>query len=151
MSAKYSAFATATNTASATVAMWCLTGGTAGRLSLYHLILGSAATPGNQAGLFALRRTSARGTQSTSFTPKPLDPADVACNATFDLTWSADPTVTASSDLLEIPVNQQATFQWMVDPSYGIKVPATSGAGLAMMSVSTTSAAAHTHSVFFVE
>src|SRR5262249_53069121 len=125
MGAKYSAFNTSTNTASATVPMNTLTGGTSGRVRLYHILCGSPAAPANQAAQFAVRRTSARGTQSTSFTPKPLDPADVACNATYDTSWAANPTITASSDLLNWAQNQQATFQWMVDPTNGLIIPAT--------------------------
>lgn len=151
MGAKYSAFNTSTNTASATVPMWCLTGGTTKRVRLYHMVIGSPATPGNQAAQFAVRRTSARGTQSTSFTPKPLDPADPACISTHDMTWSGNPTITAASDILNVAMNQQATFQWMVDPNNGLVIPATSAAGLALVSDATTSAASFLFNNFFQE
>lgn len=149
--ARYSAFNTNTNTASTTVPMSCLTGGTSGRVRLYHLLIGSPATPGNQAAQFAIRRTTARGTQSASFTPKPLDPADVACNATWDSAWAANPTITAASDLLVIAMNQQASWQWMVDPTYGLVIPATAGNGLALLSDATTSAASFLYNGFFKE
>lgn len=151
MGAKYAAFVSATNTASTTVPMWCLTGGTSKRVHLYHTIIGSVATPANQAAHFAVRRTSAAGTSNAAFVATKLDPADGASIAVFDTGWAVNPTITASSDLLPIVMNQQATVQWMVDPANGLVIPATSGAGLAQMSVATTSAAAFVHSVFFEE
>jgi hypothetical protein len=152
MGARYAAFNLNTNTGSTTVPMWCLTGGTTKRVRLHHIIIGSAIAPANQAGNFALRRTSARGTATASFTPTILDLADPAAQATYDLTWSANPTITASSDLLNFAINQQATFQWMVDPDRGgIVIPGTAAAGLAMMSVSTTAAGVHVFNTFFQE
>src|SRR5688572_9208681 len=151
MGAKYHATCTATNTASSTVPMWCLTGGATKRVRLYHMIIGSPATPANQAADFGVRRTSAAGTTSSAFVATKLDPADPVAIAVFDITWSANPTITASSDLCNIAMNQQATAQWMVDPSNGLVIPATAAAGLAMMSIATTSAASFRHSVFFEE
>lgn len=151
MGAKYAAFVSATNTASTTVPMWALTGGTSKRVRVYHTIIGSVATPANQAAHFAIRRTSVAGTTNLAFTATKLDPADPAAIAVFDTGWAVNPTITAASDLLVLPMNQQATVQWMVDPSNGLVIPATSGAGLVQMSVATTSAAAFLHNVFFEE
>lgn len=151
MGAKYTAFNSQTNTASTTIAMNNLMGGTTKRVRLYHLIIGSVAAPANQAAHFAVKRTSARGTQSSTFTPTKLDPADAAAAAVFDTSWSADPTITASSELLIAAMNQQATFQWMVDPSNGLVIPATAAAGLAILSVATTSAVAYLFNEFFEE
>ncbi len=151
MGAKYLSKNSNTNTASTTVPMFCLTGGVNKRLRLYHLIAGCPIAPANQASSFEVQRTSARGTTSASFTPNPLDPADPACSATHDLTWAANPTITANSCMLPFPFNQQATFQWMVDPSNGIIVPATAGAGLAGVCVSTTSAVQYNFGIYFEE
>lgn len=152
MGAKYAGFVVATNTASATDPMFNLEGGATKRVRLYHLIVGSPATPGNQAGRFAIRRTSADGTSNASFTPTPLDPADPAAISEFATGWAVMPTITANSDMLHFSVNQQATFQWMVDPDRGaIVIPATSEAGLALMAVATTSAASHQFNAFFQE
>jgi hypothetical protein len=152
MGAKYAGFVVATNTASTTDPMFNLTGGTSKRVRLYHLIIGSPATPGNQAGRFAVRRASAAGTPNASFTPTALDPADPACSAAFSTGWAVMPTITANSDMLHPSLNQQSTFQWMVDPDRGaIVIPATSGAGLPLMAVATTSAASHSFNAFFQE
>lgn len=151
MGAKYGAVSNATNTASATVPMFSLTGSTTKRARLYHLILGSDAAPANQANKFSVKRNSARGTSSAAVVANALDPADGAAITTYDTGWSVNPTITASSELLQIALNQQATAQWMVDPSNGLVIPATSGAGLSLMSVVTTSAVNFVFSSFFEE
>lgn len=151
MGAKYGAFNTVTNTASTTVPMNTLTGGNTKRVRLYHLIIGSQAAPANQASEFTVNRTSTAGTPSASFTPTPLDPADGASIAAYVSTFSAQPTITPNSELLAMAMNQQATFQWMVDPSNGLVIPRTAGAGLAVISVATTSAVAYMFNEFFEE
>jgi hypothetical protein len=132
--------------------MWAATvGANAKRFKLYQLLLGSAVAPASQASEFAVRRISARGTQNASFTPNPLDPADGAAQFTFDTGWAVNPTVTASSDMLNPSMNQQATFQWQVPQGYELIVPGTAGAGLALMSQSTTAAVAYMEQGWFEE
>ncbi len=151
MAAGYAVWNSQTSTASTTVPMNNLLGGTTKRVRLYHVIMSSVVAPANQANHFTVKRTTGRGTQSTSFIAQPLDPADPASAALFDTSWSGNPTITASSELLVAAFNQQATFQWMVDSSKGIVIPATSGAGLAVLCVATTAAVAHLFNLFFEE
>jgi hypothetical protein len=140
----YAAVARAvTNTASTTVPMWNLAGGTVSRLMLYDLISGSDATPADNYAEFAVRRTSAAGTTTATFTPTLLDSANGAAAGVFATTWSVNPTVTAASDLLNIPHNQRATFRWVANPGGELIVPVTAGAGLALMSVATNLAATY--------
>lgn len=143
MGAKFTVSYTATSTASTTVPMGVLTGGTLKRLRLYGIIIGSVAAPANQANQFSVRRTSARGTSSQTVTPNPLDPADPACQALFDTGWSVNPTITASSDLApNVSLNQQSTFSAQLGATYEMVIPAVSGAGAALMAVATTAAVA---------
>lgn len=152
MGAKYYATNLATNTASTTVPMWALAGSTSRRLRLYHLMIGCPAAPANQAADFQCLRQSARGTSNASFTANPLDPADTeAATGLYDTGWAVNPTITSVSNVGGIPMNQQATAQWMVDPTNGIVVPATSGAGLAFLSVSTTAAASYRFETWWEE
>jgi hypothetical protein len=148
---RYSGYVSATNTASATVPMLNLTGGTTTRLRIGDIIIGSNATPADNYAQFALRRTSAAGTTSATFTPTALDPADPAAAAVFATAWSVNPTITASSDLLEVSMNQRATFRWVAAPDSEIIVPATAGAGVALMSVATSGNASYTHTVLWQE
>jgi hypothetical protein len=115
--------------------MFVLTGATTTRVRVYDFISGSDATPADNATKFSFRRTSARGTQSTSVTPNAIDPADPASLATYDTAWSVNPTITANSDLLQVAHNQRATFRWVAAPDSEIIIAATSGAGIALMAV----------------
>src|SRR4051812_34991998 len=97
---RYSTTASATNTTSTTVPMYTIVGAATTRLRIYDHLVQSLSTPADNYAEFCFRRVSARGTSSTSWTPTALDPADPASLAVSDLTWSGNPTITASSDLL---------------------------------------------------
>lgn len=148
---RYSGIANATNTASTTVPMFNLTGAATTRLRVYDFVSGSDATPADNAGKFSFRRTSAAGTTSATFTPTALDPADPASLATFATAWSANPTVTANSDLLQVAHNQRATFRWVAAPDSEFVVPATAGAGLALMAVVTSGAVNYAWTLLWAE
>ncbi len=124
-----------TNTVSATVPMFNIVGAASRRLKLKDFISGSDATPADAASKLAFLRTSAAGTQTAQVTPNKLDPADGASIATMDTAWSADPTITANSQLLQVAHNQRATFRWVAAPGCELIVPATAGAGLALLAV----------------
>ena len=151
MGRKYAAYGTATNTASTTVPMWVLTGATTTRVRLYDINSWSNTAPADNSGEFGVRRTSARGTQSTTVTPNALDPADPASLVTYDTAWSVNPTVTASSDLLRFAHNLRATFRWVAIPGGELVIPATSGAGLALLAVVTNTASTYGWTVHWEE
>lgn len=147
----YNAFSNKTNTVSATTPMWNLVGAATRRLKLVEIIQGCDAAPADQAIKHALMRTSARGTQSSSVTANPWDPADPAAIGAYDTAWSVDPTITANSTLLQIPQNQRATFRWVTQDGREIVIPAVSGAGLALISAVATAAANYAWNVAWVE
>jgi len=142
MGALYNTVSSATNTTSTTTPMWTATTGGTKRMGLVGLTIGTDIAPADQASDFVLRRTSARGTSSGTFTPIQLDLADGAALFTFDISWSVAPTITAASDQQPIPVNQRA-LAILNFGGRGILVPITAGAGLALMAVATTAAAAY--------
>lgn len=115
--------------------MFVITGATTTRDRLYEFAVGSDATPADAGVKFSWRRTSARGTQSATVTPTAIDSADPASVSTYDTAWNVNPTITASSDLYQWAQNQRATFRWIAAPDSELVIPATSGAGLALMSV----------------
>lgn len=137
---RYAGYSNATNTASTTVPMFTITGAATFRARLYDFVSGSDATPADVAGKFSFRRISSNGTTSTTVTPNALDPGDPASLATYTTAWSVNPTITASSDMLQIAHNARATVRWVAIPDGEIVIPATSGAGLALMAVVTTTA-----------
>ncbi len=132
---RYTGFSNATNTVSTTVPMFTIVANTTVRVRVYDFISGSDATPADAATKLGFRRISARGTSTASVTPNALDPADPAALALYDTTWSVNPTITASSEVLQVAHNQRATFRWVAQPDSEIVIPATSGAGLALMSI----------------
>lgn len=137
---QYAGYSNATNTASTTVPMFTITGAATFRARIYDFISGSDAAPADNAGKFSFRRISSNGTTSTTVTPNALDPGDPASLAVYTTAWSVNPTITANSDLLQIAHNQRGTFRWVASPGGELVIPATSGAGLALMAVVTTSA-----------
>ena len=112
-----------------------LTGDGSIQIKLYDLIIGSDATPADLAGEFVLNRSTTDGVGGTSVTPNPLDPQTVAASATgfggvFTTTEPVDGT-----DLLQIALNQRATFRWVAAPGSELVSPATNNNGLFLRSV----------------
>lgn len=132
---RYTGYSNATNTVSTTVPMFTVVANTTVRGRVYDFISGSDATPADAATKLGFRRISARGTAATSVTANALDPADPAALLLYDATWNINPTITATSEVLQVPHNQRATFRWVAVPDSEIIIPATSGAGLALMSI----------------
>ena len=99
------------------------------RFKVYDLILGSEATPADAALLYTIQRCTAAGT-STGVTPQPLDPADAATEMDAGENHTIEPTYTAGAILLNIPVNQRATFRWVAAPGGELVAPATAANGV---------------------
>ncbi len=111
-----------------------LTGGTTVRPVIYDLVVGSPATPADNALEFILQRYTAAGT-ATSVTPEPLDPADPAAIATAGQNHTAEPTYTSGKVLLDLVMNQRATQRWVPSPGREIKLPATAANGVGLQPV----------------
>jgi hypothetical protein len=99
------------------------------RGKVYDIMFGSEATPADAAILWAVKRYTAAGT-STAVTPVSLDPADAAFLGQAGENHTIEPTYTAASFLLNIPVNQRATFRWIAAPGGEMVYPATTANGL---------------------
>ena len=129
-----------TNTTSTTAPLCSVTGAATFRARIYDILSGADATPADNYAEFSLRRTSSNGTTSATFTPTALDPGDPAALATFTTTWSIQPTITASSDILSWTQNSRAAFRWVAVPDGELVIPATAGAGIAHMAVGSNTA-----------
>lgn len=131
----------ATNTASATVPLANGMGTATNQLAIYEINAGSDATADN-AVKYAIMRTSARGTQATTVTPTPVDQnLTQAALSTWDLTWNINPTITASSAILQWGQHQRGTYRWVAyDYTKMLRTQAGTGKGLALMSVVVSSA-----------
>lgn len=131
MARRYSGVASDTNTASTTV--WGLTSAATVRPAIYDIVIGSVATPADNAWEFILGRYTAAGT-STAFTGIALDPADPAAIATFGFNHTVEPTYTANASLLRIAGNQRAAVRWVASPGGELKMPATAANGIGCLS-----------------
>lgn len=121
------------------------------RPRVFDLVVGNSVTPADTAGLYAVTRFTAAGTTAGSApTPNPLDFGDVAAIATVGWTHSAEPTY-AAADLLQIPLNQRATFRYVCSPGYEFVAPATAANGVGLRLVSSTSALVQSGTIFWSE
>lgn len=130
MSRRYS-ISGARAVASPTQTLLGLTSTTTIRPKIYDILMGSSATPADNALEWLLQRYTAAGT-STAVTPTALDPGDPAASATAGKNHSAEPTYTAGAILLDTAINQRSTQRWVAAPGGEIVLPATgaNGAGL---------------------
>jgi hypothetical protein len=130
----------ATNTASATVPMGNMMATATTIGSIYEINSGSDATADN-AVKYAIMRASARGTSSTSVTPNDISGNGATAGNTFDTAWNINPTITASSQVLQWGQHQRGTYRWVAyDYTKALKTAAGTGKGLALMSVVVSSA-----------
>lgn len=110
------------------------------RISVYDLILGSDAVAADNAFEYVLQRlTNDHLTPGGSaITPQALDPSDPAASAEAVEAPTGEPTYTAGAILLQIPLNQRATFRWVAAPGGELIIPDTNdnGIGLQVISIS---------------
>lgn len=129
-------------TASTTASLGSITAeatpGPARRSLVYDMMFGSEATPADAAILWTVRRCTAAGT-STAVTPQQLNPADPVATAECGENHTIEPTYTANAIMLNVPLNQRATFRWVAAPGGEIVVPATdeNGIGIETDTIST--------------
>jgi hypothetical protein len=142
----------ATNTASATVPMGSLTGTATSQVGIYEINAGSDATADN-AVKYSIMRTSARGTQSTAIVANAVDQnVTQAALTTFDTAWNINPTITATSQILQFAMHQRATYRWVAyDYTKFLRTQAGTAKGLALMSVVVSSAFNAVFSIEFEE
>jgi hypothetical protein len=111
-----------------------LTSTAAVRPAVYDVVLGSNATPADNALQWLLQRYTAAGT-ATAVTPQALDPGDPAATASAGENHTAEPTYTANAILLNISANQRSTQRWVASPGGELKLPATAANGIGVQPV----------------
>lgn len=117
---------------------------------IYDIMVGSVATPADQAAAFAVHRTTAVGTEASGFTPNNLDGAGPAGEYDSGIgAFTAQPTETANKQLLRWSLNQRATFRWVAAPGSELVMTATQNHGADLKTVSSTSTQAHEATVLF--
>lgn len=119
---------------------------------IYDVIVGSVATPADQAADFLINRSTAVGTEGSGLVPNNLDPAGPAGSYDSGLgVFSAEPTYTAAKQLLAFQLNQRATFRWIASPGSELMMAATQNNGAGLQTVSSTSTQAYGATILFEE
>ena len=115
------------------LAQWILAGSTAIRAKIYDIVIGSDATPADIATEFSVQRFTAVGTGGSALTEEPLDPLTVAATAVgTGGTFSGEPTWT--NELMQIALNQRATFRWVAAPGGELITAAAANNGIGLES-----------------
>lgn len=121
-----------------------------GRGFAYDVLFGTAGTPADNSYVFDISRQTAAGT-ATAAVPVALDPADVAGRLTADLNYTAEGTITAASSVLNVAINQRASYRWVAAPGSEIVIPATDENGIALRAKSAAGTAIATGTIFHRE
>jgi hypothetical protein len=139
-------------TASATLAVGSLTAAAANmrRAKIYDFILGSEATPADNAFLWSIQRCTTAGTAGTNPTPLALDPGD-SLASTIVAGQAHSVTPTGSTELMAVALNQRATFRWVAAPGGELMIPATASNGIKWETPTAGGLVAVTASVMFEE
>lgn len=111
-----------------------LTSATTVRPRIYDLLIGSVATPADNALQWLLQRYTDPGTV-TAVTPSPLDSSDPASLASSGKNATVEPTYTSAKILLEIAMNQRSTQRWVAAPGGELVLPATASNGVGVQPV----------------
>ncbi len=119
-----------TTTYKTLAALTAATGATTLRRAwLYDILFGTDSTPADNVMSWKADRQTTLGT-GTNAVSAPLDAADAAGLITCTLNYTIEPTVTAATQLLEVGVNQRASYRWVAAPGGELVVPATNVAGI---------------------
>lgn len=120
---RYSADGQAAAGTNLTIAELVANGATT-RARIYDIMIGSDATPADVATEFNLIRGTVSGAPTTTVTPRALDPSDPASLMSLEVGTFTGQTKTANSSLMNIALNQRATFRWVAVPDGEIVIPA---------------------------
>jgi hypothetical protein len=114
-----------------------LTSTAAIRPYIYDILIGTSATPADNAIVWYAQRFTAAGT-STAYTPVPLDSSDPASTTIGGVTHTGDPTYTSSKILFHLAANQRSQARWIADPDGPLIMPATANNGIGIFPTSSS-------------
>lgn len=148
--AKYAIDGQDTNTAATTIISVSADATRPRRSKIYDVLIGSDATPADNAAEYNLQRISNPQT-STAITPQALDPADAATETDAGEAHTIEPTYTSNAVMLNIMSNQRATVRWVSAPGGEIVIPATASNGLGLVVVTVAGSAVNTGCQIYFE
>ena len=117
---------------------------------VYDMMFGADGTAADNVVVYKADRQTTTGTR-TSAVPAPLEAGDAACLLTAGVATTIEPTVTAATQLIEIAMNQRASYRWVAAPGGELVVPATNVAGIGFRAKSPAYASTVTTEVHFWE
>lgn len=128
-----------------------ITGAAAARRAfVYDINLGQDGTPADAAVVWKVDRQTSVQT-NTTVAGAPVDGADAAASVQLHVNNTSEPTVTAATQLLEVPINVRAAYRWIAYPGGELVVPATSNAGIGVRAKSASYTGTVLASVHFWE
>jgi hypothetical protein len=111
--------------------LYLFASGSTKRGKLGEFNLGTNSAPADNFVEYDISRMTADGT-ATTITPNAADPGDGAAVSTTKANATAEPTVTANSDLWYDSLNQRASYRWVARPGKELIFPATANSGLVL-------------------
>ena len=127
------------------------TGATPRRGKIYDLLVGTDGTPADNFMTWDVSRITSTVAGAVSFTPNALDPADAAADSQAFTNHTAEATITSSSSLFVVGVNQRASYRWVAAPGGELLWPATTANGLVVRVLSGGYTGTATATVHFEE
>jgi hypothetical protein len=102
---------------------------------IHQVVIGSDATPADVATRFDVLRHTAAGVGGTAVVEKPADPQMAAASCNLRGGTMTEPTYEADF-LLEIALNQRATFTWIANPGRELRTTVGTANGIGLRSIS---------------
>jgi hypothetical protein len=102
---------------------------------IHQLVVGSDATPADIATRFDVLRHTTAGAAGTAVVEKPTDPQAPAASCNLRGGTMTEPTYEADF-LLEIALNQRATFTWIANPGRELRTVVGTANGIGVRSIS---------------
>lgn len=105
------------------------------RARIFEFLLGSITTPDDKATEFNLLRHTTAGIAGTTVVEKPLDADFVAATANLRGGTMTEPTY-ETDELMNISLNQRATFRWVAAPDRRLITTAGTANGIGVRAIS---------------
>ncbi len=141
-----------TTTYKTQISLTAATGATTLRRAwIYDLTFSADAAPADTVIVYKADRCSSAGTAGATAVPAPLDAADAAALIVAGVCHSAEPTPVSATQLIEVAVNQRASYRWVAAPGGELVVPAVNVTGIAMRAKSPTYVSTVLNDVHFYE
>ncbi len=120
------------------------------RGQIYDIMVGTDGTPADNALVYDLSRQTAAAT-ATSLTAVALNPADAAFLGLALANATIEGTITATSSVWSIAVNQRASYRWVAAPGSEFVYPATTANGFALRAKSAAYTSTAVGTMLFTE